>query len=295
MDTDTAPRAPMTPPEGPFRIGLIGDGIALSRTPRMHVEAATAAGLELRYDLIDTAGQQSSIGALLDRVEAEGYHGVNVTHPFKQAVLPHLHALSDAARAIGAVNTVVFRNGRRIGHNTDCLGFAEAFRRTLADAARAQVLLLGTGGAGAAVARALLDLDVGTLFLYDTHAAAAQRLADTLAQQGGAARVRRVDSPDEVLGRVCGLVNATPVGMAAHPGSPVPPAALRPTLWVADIIYFPLETALLRAARARGCRCMDGSGMAVFQAVHAFELFTGRRPDPDGMRATFDAFGAPGR
>lgn len=282
---------------GTIRAALIGAGIGASRTPAMHMAEGRAQGLAYHYDLIDTAGRPGAdIGALLAEAEAVGCRGVNVTHPFKQAALAHLDSLSPAAEAVGAVNTVVFEDGRRHGHNTDCWGFAEAFARELAEAPREVVLLLGAGGAGGAVAEALMAQGVGLLLIRDSRQEAAETLAQRLAARHGAARVEAVSPGTEALAaaaqRACGLVNATPIGMASHPGLPLPAALIRPRHWVADIVYFPLETELLATARARGCRVMSGAGMAVFQAVRAFELFTGRKADPDRMRAAFEAAGS---
>lgn len=286
---------------GDIRVGLIGHGIQLSRTPKMHIEEGRAQGLNYRYDLIDTEGLEAEpcIQDLLGQVEAAGYAGVNVTHPFKQAVAAHQDSLSQAAKAVRAVNTVVFRDGKRFGHNTDYWGFAEAFRRSMGDAAKSKVLLLGAGGAGGAVANALIDCGVGQLMIFDPNSQAANRLAADLSQRTTADRALAVASAEEAAGQADGIVNASAVGMTSHPGCPLDPQVLQPQMWVADIIYFPLETQLLAAARARGCRTMNGSGMAVFQAVRAFELFTGVQPDSDRMRATFDAFapstaGSPG-
>jgi shikimate dehydrogenase len=275
-----------------IRVGLIGHGIQLSRTPGMHMAEGKSLGLSYRYDLIDTAGMDNpDIATLLDEVEAQGYNGVNVTHPFKQAAVAHLDELSDAAKAVNAVNTVVFRDGKRFGHNTDYWGFATAFSKGLADADKSRVVLLGAGGAGGAVANALLDEGVGHLQVFDVNAASAARLVGSLQARHGEDKVCVAASTAEAVNSATGIVNATPIGMAAHPGSPVPADLLTADHWVADIIYFPLETELLATARAKGCRTLDGSGMAVFQAVRAFALFSGQTPDPDRMRVTFDALG----
>ncbi|MBC6437278.1 MAG: shikimate dehydrogenase [Rhodobacteraceae bacterium] len=278
-------KSPMT-----LRVGLIGRGIGQSRTPRMHVEEGRANGLSYRYDLIDTTRNAVSLKTVLDHVESEGFRGVNITHPYKQAVLPFLDTLSNSAQAVGAVNTVIFEEGCRFGHNTDYWGFAEAFRQSLAGVLCCDVLLLGAGGAGGAVAHGLLDCGVERLWIFDAKPQAALRLADHISQVRGEGRAQVTADPTLVLTRVQGIVNATPMGMASHPGSPLPTDALSTEHWVADIVYFPSETAFLKAAGGRGCQVMNGSGMAVFQAVRAFELFTGIEPDSDRMKATFDEF-----
>ncbi len=273
-------------------VGLIGAGIQASRSPALHEREGAAQGLRLIYRLIDldTLGLgAAALEELLTAAERMGFAGVNVTYPCKQSVIPLLHDLSPDARALGAVNTVVFAGGRRIGHNTDCSGFAEAFRRGLPGAARARVVQMGAGGAGSAVAQALLAEGVGELAIADTDAARAEALAAALVARFGAGRARAVGDLAAAVAAADGVVNCTPVGMAKLPGTPLPAALLRPALWVAEIVYFPLETDLLRAARAIGCRTLDGGGMAVFQAAGAFRLFTGREPDAERMLAHFAA------
>ncbi|MEC3863213.1 shikimate dehydrogenase [Mesobacterium sp. TK19101] len=293
MTSNAGSRACAVSPPRTVQVGLIGHGIQKSRTPKMHIDEGAAQGLDYRYALIDTALNDAPLADLLDRAEQAGFNGVNVTHPFKQAVMGYVDVLSSSARSVNAVNTVVFRDGKRFGHNTDYWGFAEACRRNLTGAATGRVLLIGAGGAGGAVANALVDFGVGELLICDRNSTAASLLVDQLNARVGAGRTGLVPDATDAMTGADGIVNATPVGMASHPGTPLPPDLLEPAQWVADIIYFPLETALLAGARARGCRTMDGSGMAVFQAVRAFELFCGLTADPSRMRATFDRFDAP--
>lgn len=273
--------------------GLIGRGIQLSRSPAMHEAEGAAQGLHYIYRLIDTdlTGPDAGLGEILRAAEICGFAGVNVTYPYKVEVVAHLDSLSEAARLVGAVNTVVFRDGTRVGHNTDCWGFAESFRRGMADAARERVLLIGAGGAGAAVAHALIECGARQLLVADTDRAKADRLAQAICAAHGDGRAIAFGDVEGALARKPdGIVNATPVGMASMPGSPVPEELVTPAMWVADVVYFPLETELLRTARAKGCRTLAGSGMAVFQAVRAFELFTGVKADSERMEATFRSF-----
>ncbi|WP_372490985.1 shikimate dehydrogenase [Falsiroseomonas oryziterrae] len=275
--------------------GLIGSGIQASRTPALHEREGAEQGLRLIYRLVDldTLGLGAdALPELLTAAERMGFGGLNITYPCKQAVVPLLHELSADAQALGAVNTVVLREGRRVGHNTDCSGFAEAFRRGLPDVPRARVVQLGAGGAGAAVAHALLGEGVGRLAIVDTELPRAVALAEGLVARFGAGRAAPCLDLAQELAASDGLVNCTPVGMAKLPGTPLPPGLLRAELWVAEIVYFPLETELLRAARMLGCRTMDGGGMAVFQAVGAFRLFTGLEPDAARMLRHFAAMSA---
>jgi len=272
------------------QVGLIGAGIQASRTPHLHECEARAAGIDCSYQLIDLA--QLGVGVeslpqLLDAAQQQGFAGVNITHPCKQSVIPLLDELSEDAGAIGAVNTVVFSAGKRVGHNTDCWGFAESFRRGLADVARAQVVLLGAGGAGSAIANAALQIGVTRLVIHDVDCTRAIALAERLRARFGADRIAAVTEISSAMAGADGLIQATPIGMLGHPGLPLPIELLRPAHWVAEIVYFPLETELLKLARLLGCRTLDGSGMAVFQAAEAFRLFTGVAPDYERMLRCF--------
>lgn len=272
--------------------GLIGSGIQASLTPRMHEREGARQGLRYVYRLIDLKQLHLDVSALPDLLAGAqrfGFNGLNITHPCKQAIIPLLDELSPEAAAIGAVNTVVLKDGRKTGHNTDWWGFAEGFRRGLPDADLRQVVQLGAGGAGAAVGYALLRLGVEHLSIFDVQMERAAELASRLNSLFGEGRATAVSTPDTAIPQAYGLVNTTPRGMADYPGLPVAAELLRPDLWVAEIIYFPIETALLRAARQRGCRTLDGGGMALFQAVGAFGLFTGMEPNAGDMGADFKA------
>ncbi|MGY1592137.1 shikimate dehydrogenase [Geodermatophilus sp. SYSU D00708] len=275
-----------------FLVGLVGSGIGPSLTPPLHEREADELGIRYLYRRLDLDVLQrpaTAIGEILAAARLAGYDGLNVTHPCKQLVLPHLDELSPDAEALGAVNTVVLRDGRAVGHNTDWSGFARAFDRGLPEAALDRVVLLGAGGAGAAVAHALLTLGTRRLTVVDVDPQRAVELAGALRERFGDARATggSLAGLEGALRDADGLVHATPTGMAAHPGLPVDAGLLRHELWVADIVYRPLETQLVRTARDLGCRVLDGGGMAVFQAVDAFRLFTGVEPDAERMLAHF--------
>jgi shikimate dehydrogenase len=276
-------------------LGLIGQDIQGSRSPEMHMQEGEAQGLRCVYKIIDLTVLGVGVDALPDLLASAqrlGFTGLNITHPCKQAVIPHLDELSDDARALGAVNTVLFKNGRRIGHNTDWSGFAEPFRRKMSDVSMNKVVQVGAGGAGAAVAHAALTLGAQELTLFDIDPKRAEQVAANLSAHFGAGRAKAGTDQAAAIGAADGLINATPIGMEAHPGMPVAAELLRPDLWVAEVIYFPLVTELLRHARALDARTIDGGGMAVFQAVAAFRLFTGLEPDSERMIANFQSMGA---
>lgn len=274
------------------RVGLIGSDIQLSKSPGLHETEGRALGLDYRYVLLDTLRppfDTMDLPRLLEHAEGKGYAGVNVTHPFKQAVLPHLTRLSEDAAMLGAVNTVVFRDGERVGHNTDWLGFYANFREGLPDVGRNAAVLLGAGGAGVAVAHAALKLGIGELRIFDRDVERADRLAEALNTRFGDGRARSIRDIGTALAEADGLIHATPMGMPAHPGLPVEPSWLHPELWVADIVYMPLVTELLALADRLGCRTLPGGGMTVHQAAAAFELFCGRAPNVGRMSRHFSA------
>jgi shikimate dehydrogenase len=268
-----------------FLCGLIGAGIQLSRSPDLHEREADEQGLRYVYKLIDLDKLGLGVEALPDLLTAAkrmGFAGLNVTYPCKQAIIPLLDELSEDARVLNAVNTVVIRNGKLVGHNTDWSGFAEGFRRGLPDARLERVVQLGAGGAGAAVAHAALTLGVKQLMIFDLDARRSAELAMSLGPAASAARDLAA-----AMASADGLIHCTPTGMAKMPGMPLDPQLLHPRQWVAEIVYFPLETELLRVARAKGCRTVDGGGMVVFQAAGAFYLFTGIEPDAERMMRHF--------
>ncbi|HWM36304.1 MAG TPA: shikimate dehydrogenase [Streptomyces sp.] len=276
-----------------YLTGLIGSGIGPSLSPRLHEREADRHGLRLLYRIIDLdtlstppgTGAEDAAAELLRAAQSVGFDGLNITHPCKQSVIKHLDELAPDAAELGAVNTVVFRAGLAVGHNTDVTGFAQSFARGLPDAPLHRIVQLGAGGAGAAVSHALLRLGAGRLTLADTDPSRAARLAADLNHRFGQGRATAADlkAVEAELARADGLVHATPVGMAAHPGLPLPAELLRPGLWVAEVVYRPLETQLVREARRAGCRTLDGGGMAAFQAADAFRLFTGLEPHTDRM------------
>lgn len=265
-------------------LGLIGAGIQRSLAPALHEEEGRQHGLQVHYQLIDLHRPDAALEALpglLAAVRLIGFGGLNITYPCKQAVIAHLDGLSDEAKRMGAVNTVVFHDGRAIGHNTDGSGWSWGFRRALPDAKLDRVVLLGAGGAGSAIAHALMSLGAKNLTIIDQVPERAEALAGQLqnarASTDLAGALREAD----------GLVHATPVGMDKQPGMPFPAELLRPQLWVSEVVYVPLETQLLKAARKLGCAVMDGGHMNVGQACRAFELFTGKQANVARVDAHF--------
>jgi len=273
-----------------YLVGLVGAGIQHSSSPHMHMDEGRALGLPVIYELLDLdliKDGPAALPAVLDAAEQRGFVGLNITYPSKQTVIPLLHELSEEAAALHSVNTVLFRGGRRIGHNTDWWGFAESFRRELADVSTGRVVLVGAGGAGAAVGYAMLKMGTRELWVHDKDRQKAIALARRLSNLFVDRIVTACTDVVAALAKADGLVHATPTGMQKYPGIPVSTDCLRPPLWVAEIVYVPLLTELLRVSRQHGCRTLDGSGMAVFQGAMAFELFFDVSPDVSRMLSRF--------
>ena len=272
--------------------GLIGQGVKPSLTPEMHEREAARQGIRYVYktiDLPDDRVAEDHLRRLLESAVELGFDGLNVTHPLKQAMRSMVDEVTSDVADIGALNTVLITDGATVGHNTDVSGFGRAFTEGLPGAALDDLVLLGAGGAGTAVAHALVRLGARRVHVFDPDTARGQALLGSVEAAGVDVRLVSETGLPGVLATTSGLVNATPVGMAAHPGSPLPTGLLRDNLWVADIVYRPLVTDLLREARALGCRTLTGAGMAVHQAADAFELIAGRPADRDAMVRDFDS------
>jgi quinate/shikimate dehydrogenase (NAD+) len=272
-------------------VGLVGAGIATSMSPALHEREADRQGLRYLYRLIDLdvlGLDPGDVGELLTAARRLGFRGLNITHPCKQEVVAYLDELAPEAAELGAVNTVLFDDGSAVGHNTDRYGFAAGLTRALPGVVSDHVVLLGAGGAGLAVASALVGVGTRRLTVTDVDPGRARRLARAMAVHGAVTvEAVRPETLPSRLAQADGLVNATPIGMEGHPGLPIAAEHLRAELWVADVVYRPLDTALIRAARERGCRVADGGGMVVYQAAASFRLFTGRPADEDGMYRDF--------
>ena len=299
-----------------YRVALLGNGIRESLSPALHMREARHLGLDYEYRTVDLIDRPDvDLGAELRRLENAGFDAANVTHPFKQSVLEHVADLSPTVRRLGSANLVLLGDGHRTAHNTDCTGFRAALEDFLAGrlprqtttspddylgdrAGGGSVLQIGAGGAGLATASALIDMGFDPIIVHDVIPAAVEALLRRFsgtapgsgAGSGAAHRPLRSSggSLDAWLPRIDGVVHVTPVGMAEHPGVAFDVGRLGPDAWVAEVVYRPLETELVRRARARGLATLDGGGMAVGQAVESLRLITGLEPDVARMHAHFN-------
>lgn len=274
-------------------LGLVGDGIALSRTPAMHEAEGLAHGHPTIYRRLDTSSPRLrgwSLAQIVEAARAMGFAGLNITHPHKRAVLGLLDEIDPGAAGLGSVNTVVIgADGCLRGFNTDLTGFAHGLAEGLPGASMSSVVQLGAGGVSNAVAQSLISAGADRIHLADLDPDRAVALAGSINEAAGRDVAFGVDIAgiEPVIGNADGVVNATPMGMSAHPGTPFDTSCLTPRQWVADVVYMPIDTQLLVEARTRGCRTLDGTRMAVHQAVDAFRHFTGLEPDPARMRQAF--------
>jgi shikimate dehydrogenase len=274
--------------------GLVGAGITESLSPALHEREAALLGFEYSYvlfDLDELGRPPEEVGEVVRQACRDGLRGLNVTHPCKQLVVSELDRLAPEAAALGAVNTIVFGEQGMVGHNTDATGFREAFERRLPGAGIERVVLLGAGGAGSAVAYAILALGARQLVVLDADEERAAGLASALAPRfdGRVVQAGELDDIRALLAEADGLIHATPTGMGGHPGIAVPADLLDEHLWIAELVYLPAETELLRVAREQGCRTLDGAAMVALQAAGSLELFTGARADRDRMLRHVDA------
>ena len=271
---------PLAPADRRFLTGLIGAPIAHSASPAMHERAAEALGAHCHYQLIEVAGaDREELRLLLDGVRRLGFAGVNVTFPYKEAVVALLDELSPGAQAIGAVNTVVVRDGRLIGHNTDTTGFARAITELVRDPAQSTVAVIGAGGVGKAIAFALAGIGVAEIRIFDTDRAKATQLAGQIGKRG---KTSVVGSVEDAMRGATGVVNGSPVGMLPNRGTPVPDALLHQgPVGGGCGLHAALDAAVERrkGEGRRGhdrARARDLSGRGRLRTVHGTEAI-GRR------------------
>lgn len=266
---------------------VFGWPVAHTRSPALHNAAFRTAGINAVYVALPVA--PSELGAALRGARALGVSGINLTIPHKERCLPYLDGVSPEARAVRAVNTIVVRRGRLIGHNTDGLGFLRAVRRLRGvRLARSRVLLLGAGSTARTIGWVLTRQGISHLTIANRTLARAQRLAVELRRGGARCPIEVVSWTRTTVGRVLPrvelVVQATALGLRAGDPLPVPASALHRGVTVVDVVYRPGGTRFLRAAQACGARVCDGAEMLLQQAALAFELWTGRRAPVATMR-----------
>lgn len=256
--------------------GLFGYPVEHTLSPAMHNAAFEHLGLDYCY--LPFLVHPNSLGKAVDSIRALSMAGVNVTVPHKEAVISFLNDVNEEACFIGAVNTVVNREGRLTGHNTDGRGFMRSLEENGIPVAGNKVLVVGAGGASRAVGYYISE-KAASLAIHDIDRNKLHKLVSDLSNiRKNVMALTQIDDPAgfDII------INATPLGLRKGDPSPVDISALSPTQTVCDLIY--KRTSLLDLAAQKGCRTMDGLGMLLWQGVLAFELWTSVTPPVDIMR-----------
>lgn len=261
-----------------LKLGLLGNGIGRSSSPQLHIMLGQLVERETTYELMDLSENKGkvSIEDELKKCADAGYDGVNVTHPYKVAAYDCVEVEAHLPTGLHSINSVVFRDGKMRGDNTDFSGFCRGYENTLGDDfSPGRVLQLGAGGVGFALSFALKKLKAKEIVIFDKSKQAAQELIDLLKENGANARFISKELGEEM--RDCdGLVNATPVGMYQYPGNPFPEEGFADQKWAFDAVYTPVDTEFLNMCRAHGLNTISGFQLFFFQGVNAFEYFSGR-------------------
>lgn len=266
-----------------IKLGLIGDNIAQSKAPRLHRTAGQLTGLPVTYDRLVPAQMGLDFDAVFDKARADGFRGLNITYPYKERVTAKVSVADPLVRGIGAVNTVVFAPDGAKGFNTDYTGFMAAYRGARADPPGV-VCLIGTGGAGKAVAFGLIGLGAQTIRCVDLDPAKAEGLAQALRALGSATRIETLADAASAARGADGIINCTPLGMVGIGGTALPRAAMVGAKWAFDAVYTPVDTLFLQEASAAGLTVISGYELFFGQGVDAWDIFTGVPLDHDALR-----------
>ena len=261
-------------------IGLIGQSISASRSPSLHNMLGELKQLPVSYELQEL--DCSAVEAFTERlslIREKGFIGTNVTFPFKQIAVDSADEVNDSVKKVGSTNTLLLKDGKVCAFNTDYTGFIRGYRTRLADQAAGKVLMIGAGGVGRAVAFGLFEVGATELFITDLNVAGAEALAQSLNDAGYKATVIAADEVADIAKGVDGLVNCTPVGHYKTPGNPLAASAFGGQKWAFDAVYTPLDTDFLKAANAAGLTIVSGFDLFFYQALDAFEIFTGVQVD----------------
>ncbi|GAA0137815.1 shikimate dehydrogenase [Paenibacillus sp. YSY-4.3] len=270
----------------PLLFGVMGDPISQTKSPAMHSAALAAESLSGTY--VPLHVKQERLGDAIKGIVALGYRGVNVTVPHKVDVMKYVDVLDEAAKHIGAVNTIVNEDGVLTGYNTDGIGYIRSLKEeAVSDLSGKHVLVIGCGGAARGIVYALLQEKPGRVLIANRTVAKAQELVDEWTHLG-AISACSIEELAQILqeNHIDIVINTTSVGMYPKAGElPIPAELLSPHMVVSDLIYNPLKTELLVRAEAIGCRIHNGLGMFVYQGAYAFEYWTGRPAPIEAMRA----------
>lgn len=266
------------------QLGLIGDNIAASQSPRLHELAGRLEGISVSYQRLIPRDRGQDFDGVFQSARDGGFCGLNITYPYKERVVSLVTIPDPRVAALGACNTVLFTAEGPKGFNTDWSGFMAAYRRVRGDAMPGPVCMVGAGGVGKAVAFGLLALGMNELRLVERDLPKAEALAEALRAADPAVQV--MVTGDVVIGAAgaAGLINCTPVGMVGYEGTPVPAPLLGGAEWVFDAVYTPVETRFITDAEAAGLQIISGYELYFYQGLHAYELFHGHPIEESVLR-----------
>ncbi|MGP5562058.1 shikimate dehydrogenase family protein [Vreelandella alkaliphila] len=265
-----------------IKLGLVGEGIAKSQSPDLHERLGASLDLPVRYDLVDSLGVEDfDFPSAIQRLRAKGYRGTNVTFPFKEKAAQLADIRGEGVRRVGTANTLLFDSDGLRAENTDYTGFISAYRHSFGDQPAGDVLLIGAGGVGRAVACALGELAVSCIHILERDSVRAESLSRDLNAMGITAERITPEQAQQMLPHWQGVVNCSPIGHINHPGCPIDTAGLGAQHWVFDAVYIPAHTELLNAAHQAGAKTLSGVDLFVFQGVDAFRFFTADRINPE--------------
>lgn len=265
-----------------IKLGLVGEGIAKSQSPDLHERLGASLDLPVRYDLVDSLGVEDfDFSSAIQRLRAKGYRGTNVTFPFKEKAAQLADIRGEGVRRVGTANTLLFDSDGLRAENTDYTGFISAYRHSFGDQPAGDVLLIGAGGVGRAVACALGELAVSCIHILERDSVRAESLSRDLNAMGITAERITPEQAQQMLPHWQGVVNCSPIGHINHPGCPIDTAGLGAQHWVFDAVYIPAHTELLNAAHQAGAKTLSGVDLFVFQGVDAFRFFTADRINPE--------------
>ena len=272
-----------------IRLGLIGDNIAASRAPDLHHAAARLCGIDVEYERLVPRDLGLDFEDIVARAKADGRRGLNITHPYKERVLPLVKIDDIDVRAIGACNTVLFGEPT-VGLNTDYTGYIDAFKERFGAMSPGTVAMAGSGGAGKAIAFALAKLGATSLVLFDVDPRKSHALAEAIQDR---LAVKVASSIEEACEGADGLVNCTPLGMVGYGGNAFDRIRIKGRAWICDAVYTPVETEFLKQGRSAGVEILSGYELFLYQGIHAFRLFTGHRVDAGELRRALAELPAP--
>ncbi len=263
--------------------GIIGYPLSHTLSPVMHNAVYKKYGMDWEYRVFET--KPEDIGDFFRRMRSEKIRGINVTIPHKHAVIPFLDSVDRAAKAIGAVNTVVNRDGRLCGYNTDWLGFTESLKKARLSAGDKRVVLLGAGGAAHAVAYSLKLMRPKSMHILNIDIPMTERLIGKIGLKSAFySDIKPSAEKDRIIASADMVINTTSVGQHDE-NVPYKLKKLKKGAVVYDIIYNPARTAFLKLAAKKGARVINGLDMLIFQGMHSFRIWTGKKSDYSAVRA----------